>query len=369
MANEIYSKSWWGSGVCDNTVNWGLVYKPYAGCTPAETRFVISVKTDNAGTSANNQFTLPTTGGGYNYDIETSDGQTITGNTGNATITFPSAGEYQLKISGSFPRCFFNNGGDKLKLLSIDNFGIYALGSTKQDGAFRGCSNLVINATDVGHFGNVTSFFRTWAFCSSLTSLPLIDTSSAVSLQQAWVGCSSLISFPSIDTSNVTTMSVAWENCSSLTSFPLIETGNVDNFERAWWNCVALTSFPAIDTNSGTKFNGTWMQCSNLVSFPLLDFSSATIFSTNYYAAWRFCNSLENFPSNAFDTTSSPFYANAFQYTNLNTQSIDNILVSIDTSGTINGTFTQSGGQAPSATGLAAKDNLVAKGWTISYTA
>ena len=37
MANEIYSRSWWGSGVCDNTVNWGLVYKPYAGCAPSET--------------------------------------------------------------------------------------------------------------------------------------------------------------------------------------------------------------------------------------------------------------------------------------------------------------------------------------------
>ena len=33
MANEIYSKSWWGRGVCDNTVGWGIVYKPYAGCT------------------------------------------------------------------------------------------------------------------------------------------------------------------------------------------------------------------------------------------------------------------------------------------------------------------------------------------------
>tara|TARA_R110002050_G_scaffold273921_1_gene418135 strand:+ start:25 stop:225 length:201 start_codon:yes stop_codon:yes gene_type:complete len=33
MANEIYSKSWWGSGVCDNTVGWGLIYKPYAGCS------------------------------------------------------------------------------------------------------------------------------------------------------------------------------------------------------------------------------------------------------------------------------------------------------------------------------------------------
>ena len=33
MANEIYSKSWWGDGVCDNTVGWGLIYQPYAGCS------------------------------------------------------------------------------------------------------------------------------------------------------------------------------------------------------------------------------------------------------------------------------------------------------------------------------------------------
>lgn len=33
MANEIYSRSWWGRGVCDNTVGWGIVYKEYAGCS------------------------------------------------------------------------------------------------------------------------------------------------------------------------------------------------------------------------------------------------------------------------------------------------------------------------------------------------
>ena len=33
MANEIYYKSWWGRGVCDNTVGWGIVYKIYAGCS------------------------------------------------------------------------------------------------------------------------------------------------------------------------------------------------------------------------------------------------------------------------------------------------------------------------------------------------
>lgn len=35
MANEIYSSSWWGNGVCDNTIDWGISYKDLAGCTPA----------------------------------------------------------------------------------------------------------------------------------------------------------------------------------------------------------------------------------------------------------------------------------------------------------------------------------------------
>ena len=37
MANEIYSSSYWGNGVCDNTIDWGVVYKDYAGCTPSFT--------------------------------------------------------------------------------------------------------------------------------------------------------------------------------------------------------------------------------------------------------------------------------------------------------------------------------------------
>jgi len=260
-------------------------------------RFIISVKTDNAGTSANNQFTLPTTGGGYNYDIETSDGQTITGNTGNATITFPSAGEYQLKISGSFPRCYFNSGGDRLKLLSIDNFGIYALGSTNQFDAFQDCSNLVITASDVADFSTVTEF-----------------------------------------------------------------TGFVRN-------CPSLTSFPLIDTSNGTRFAQTWRNCSLLTSFPALDFSSVSGNNFEFFRAWQDCSSLTDFPANMFDAVNTPNFTSAFQNTNLTTQSIDNILVSLDTSGTINGVISQSGGQAPSATGLSAKDNLVAKGWTVTYTA
>jgi hypothetical protein len=233
-----------------------------------ETRLVFSVKTDNAGTSGTNQFTIPTNGSGYSYDIETSDGQTITGLTSGTTITFPSAGTYDVFITGAFPQFYFANGGDKLKLIEIKNFGTYAQGSTNQYAAFNGCSNLVISATDTGYFGNVTNFLYTWNNCSSLTSFPLIDTSS----------------------------------------------GNT------------------------------------------------------FFATWRFCYSLTTFPANVFDSNISTNYTGAFQATNLSTQSIDNILVSLDVCGVSNGTFTQSGGSTPSATGLAAKTNLINKGWTITTT-
>ena len=37
MANEIYNSSYWGNGVCDNAIDWGVVYKDFAGCTPSFT--------------------------------------------------------------------------------------------------------------------------------------------------------------------------------------------------------------------------------------------------------------------------------------------------------------------------------------------
>ena len=384
-------------------------------------RFIITVKTDNAGVSNDDQFTIPTSTSGitqaFNYDIETSDGQTITGVTGNTTITFPSAGTYDIKISGSFPKCYFNNGGDKAKLLDIKNFGIYALGSTSQERAFHGCSNMDISATDIGHFENVNNFFVAWSGCSNLTSFPLIDTSSATSFNNTWYNCSSLTSFPLIDTSNVTdfsrawgdcrsltsfplidtssgtnfgsgfntgawhrclsltsfplidtsnaiTISNAWNSCSNLTSFPLIDTSSVTNFSQCWAFCGSLTSFPLIDTSSGTNFQQTWLSNGSLTSFPLIDTSSGTIFDR----AWSVCSSLTSFPANAFDSNIATNYLSAFTSTNLTTQSIDDILVSLDTSGVSNGTFAQSGGQGRSYNSNAAVSSLIAKGWTLTLT-
>ena len=119
------------------------------------TEFIMLVKTDNAGTSASDQFTIPTTGGGYNYDVDWGDGNTSTGVTGTTTHTFPSAGNYTVKISGAFPRIYFANVGDKLKLLEIQNWGDIVWASDFRF-AFFGCSNMNITATDAPDLSNTT---------------------------------------------------------------------------------------------------------------------------------------------------------------------------------------------------------------------
>ena len=83
------------------------------------TSFITSWRT----TTANETITIPTSGGGYNYDISTSDGQTFTGVTGSQAITFASAGDYDISISGDFPRININNGIDKDKLIDIKQWG------------------------------------------------------------------------------------------------------------------------------------------------------------------------------------------------------------------------------------------------------
>ena len=213
-------------------------------------------------------------------------------------------------------------------------------------------------------YGGVTDFSNFWRGWSELTSFPVIDTSSGTNFLAAWLGCNKLTSFPLIDTSSGTNFSSAWTSCTSLTAFPLLDTSSGTNFSFAWFDCTSLTSFPALDTSSGTSFYLAWYNCASLTTFPLLDVSSGTSFKE----AWRNCSSLTTFPAGMFDTVTATNFTSAFTNTALSQTSIENILVSINTAGTSGGTFAQSGGSAPSATGEAAIDALRGRGWTVTVT-
>lgn len=107
-------------------------------------------------TTDNECITIPTfLGEYYDYEVDWGDGTTTTGHTGDATHTYISAGTYQVSILGDFPRIYFNNTGDKDKIISIDQWG--EIEWTSMENAFLGCTNLAGQATDTPVLAGVSS--------------------------------------------------------------------------------------------------------------------------------------------------------------------------------------------------------------------
>ena len=151
---------------------------------PAEQTFAITVAATSAGNtndfvttwripentpaSPNNQrITIPTIGDGYNYTVDWGDGEVSANQTGDATRIYDEAGTYAVRISGNFPRIYFNSeGDDRLKIIAVDQWGNQAW--TSMNSAFAGAVNLAGQATDNPVLGNVTDmeemFFRAGAF-------------------------------------------------------------------------------------------------------------------------------------------------------------------------------------------------------------
>ena len=348
-------------------------------------------------TTSVSSFTLLSTGT-VNYEVDWGDGTTESLTTNNPTHTYSSAGEYTIKVTpakGSTYRPYFNNAVSDTSIASVSGTGGSQLGTTLSD-AWEGAVYMTsfggdMDTSAVTNFNYTwsnafaltsfplldtssgTFFSNTWRSNSSLTSFPLLDTSSGMNFTSAWNGCSSLTSFPLIDTSSGTNFSFCWFGCSSLTSFPLINTSSGTSFNSSWRNCSSLTSFPLIDTSGGTNFAFCWMGASSLTSFPSCDFSSATTVTHAWYNNF----SLTTFPANMFDTMGT-LASNAFGQTWLNcaltAQSIENILVSLDTNGASNISLNINGGNNAakttwSAAANTAYNNLITKGWTISYNA
>ena len=171
-----------------------------------------------------------------------------------------------------------------------------------------------------------------------------------------------------------TDLTTAWRGASNMTTFacPFDVTSSVTSFISTWQDCTSLTSFPVIDTSSGTNFYNAW-RGTFFTDFPSLDFSSGT----NFNRAWNLQSRVVDFPPNMFDTTGT-LVSSAFTFAwiggRLSAQSIENILVSLDTNGATGVTLSINGGTNAakttwSAAAVTAYDNLIVKGWTISFNA
>ena len=133
--------------------------------------FVTVWKTDNEGSSNENQITIPGSGTDYTIEwveVEEDNGtwQEVDGGhsgsttgTDEHTVDFPDPGTYQVSISGDFTRIFFGlyglgGGGDEEKIIDVVQWG--DIEWSTMSGAFRYTSNLNISATDAPDLSQVS---------------------------------------------------------------------------------------------------------------------------------------------------------------------------------------------------------------------
>jgi surface protein len=117
--------------------------------------------------SLSNQVKLPLySGGTYNFNVNWGDGtsNTITAwNQAEVTHTYAATGIYTINITGTINGFRFNDEGDKLKILDIQQWGNLKLGNL--DGYFLGCRYLNVTATDAPNLEETTSLKWMFTYC------------------------------------------------------------------------------------------------------------------------------------------------------------------------------------------------------------
>lgn len=268
---------------------------------PVATSFKFSVKTDNAGSSGTNQFTIPTVGSGYNYTVVTSE-QNLSNQTGNVTLTWTSPGTYDVEISGDFPRIYFNYVGDKWKIINIKRWG--NISWTSFNFAFFGCKNLDITATDSPDLSLVTDMSVSFNACENLInsngSISNWDVSNVTNMATMFGTCFFFnVDIGSWDVSNVTDMSYMFNSTIFNQNISGWTVSSVTNMEGIF----ALSSFnqniSSWDVSNVTNMNFMFNGCpfnQNISSWNVSNvntmnyiFSDTTAFNQNI-SSWDISN-------------------------------------------------------------------------------
>ena len=269
--------------------------------------FLTTWKTDNPGTSNDDQITIPTIGPGYNYTVEWEEQGNPNNNgtagpfTGDATISFPNVGTYLVNISGSFPRIYFFNNGDKDKILSIEQWGNQAW--TSMEWAFNGCTNLTLSE-NAGQpdLSNVTNMQDMFSLCPNFnTPINHWDVSNVTNMRGVFFRSPNFNQdLDSWDVSNVT-------NMLGMFGFSTGFNGNISS-----WDVGNVTNMQIMFDSAGV-FNqdiGNW-DVSKVVNMSSM-FRKATAFDQNL-GDW--------------DISSLVTAANIFDSTAITTENYDSTLI------------------------------------------
>lgn len=274
------------------------VEDPLAACgtVAPEDYFITTWKT----TAPNESITIPTfSGETYSYTVDWGDGSIDTSIMGDAIHSYISAGIHTVKISGTFPRIYFNNSGNRMKIQSIEQWGANVWKSMSL--AFTGCEDLVSNATDMPNLSMVSDMYGMFAYARKFNG----DTNfgnwnvSNVTDMTGMFGGASIFNYPigNWDVGNVTTMQQMFHgatvfnqdlgnwNVSNVTNMTsMFRTAMKFNQDIGNWNVENVTNmhFMFFHANRFNQNLGGW-NVSNVTNMTNM-FKNVTLSTVNYDA-------------------------------------------------------------------------------------
>jgi len=288
--------------------------------------------------------------GTVNYSVGWNNDESYEESTSNTLSNTYSAGNHFVRVySNDVYRPYFNNvTADASQITSV------AIGS----------------GADLG-----TDLTYAWYGANNMTSFDCpFDVTSSVAYFTQGFRDTALSSFPLIDTSSVIETSSMFNNVTELTTLPLLDFSSVITGRYSLAGCSGITSLPAFNLSSAGNLQGFASNATSLASLPAFTFTSTL---GRIDQGFQGCSSLADVPANLFDNCiglGGIAFNNTFSNCALTAQSIENILTSLDTNGAtgitlgING-HTNAGKTTWSAAAVTAYDNLIVKGWTISFNA
>lgn len=256
-----------------------MAYAHRAKNTYAALPFISTWKTDNlsTGSSTNTQVRLPLVATGtYRFTVNWGDGSSdliTTWNQAQVTHTYAAIGTYTITITGFIKGWEFNNLGDRLKIMTLVQWGCLRLGNDMPFGSlgsdainrgfFYGCENITYTTTtdilNLKGVTNVCGLFRRNYQTTKINNIEKLDVSKVTSAALMFANCvrwNGDVSY--FNTSNITNM---WNMLGGQGAvFPHGSFTNMGNPDIGNWDTSKVTDM-ALLFASQYKFNqniGNW---------------------------------------------------------------------------------------------------------------